>query len=226
MMVKLGNWLFHYRNFLFPVLYLALFIPSRPFLSNETVSDITGILLIFSGILVRCITIGLVYIVRGGNKRSIHAEELVTGGIYGICRNPMYLGNILLLLGFGFFSGSLVFMLIFMPLFVIFYMAIIKAEETFLTDKFGDTFVAYKNNVNALLPDPGKVKEAFKGQSFKWKRVLIKEYNSLAVYILGILLLLLYKSKIELSAFIVFFVILIILYAIVKWMKNKKVLAE
>ena len=63
MMVKVGNWLFHYRNFLFPVFYLALFIPSRPFLSNENASEIAGLLLIFSGILVRCITIGLVYIV-------------------------------------------------------------------------------------------------------------------------------------------------------------------
>lgn len=79
MLIKLGNWLFHYRNFLFPFFYAALFIPS-PFIFSGTIWPmVIGSILIGTGIAVRGITIGLVYIIRGGNKRQIHAENLVTG---------------------------------------------------------------------------------------------------------------------------------------------------
>jgi hypothetical protein len=138
----------------------------------------------------------------------------------------MYLGNIILLLGFGLFANSLLFLVIFFPLFVLFYVAIIRAEEAFLTSKFGQAFITYKNDVNSLLPVPGKIGDAFKGQRFKWKKVLSKEHNSLYVYLSGILLLLLNKSEIELNVFIISILALSILYGVVKWMKAKKMLAE
>ena len=139
MLVKLGNWLFKYRNILFPLFYAALFIPSPIIFQSERWALEIGLLFIGTGILIRCITIGLVYIIRGGSKRQIHAETLVTDGIYKVCRNPMYLGNILLLLGFGLFSNSLLFTLIFMPLFVFFYVAIIWAEEGLFVKKIWAT---------------------------------------------------------------------------------------
>lgn len=126
-MVKLGNFLFHCRNFLFPIFYAALFIPSEQILPQNA-AILYGLLFIFLGIVIRCITIGLVYIVRGGRNRSIYANELVVDGIYEVCRNPMYLGNLLLLLGFGILSNSFLFMVLFFPLFCLFYYAIIKAE--------------------------------------------------------------------------------------------------
>jgi protein-S-isoprenylcysteine O-methyltransferase Ste14 len=226
MLVKFGNWLFHYRNFLFPVFYLALFIPSSPFLSNTVLAEIAGIAIILCGMLIRAITIGLVYIVRGGRNRTIYADNLVTGGIYSVCRNPMYLGNILLLLGFGLFANSLWFMLIFFPLFVLFYVAIIRAEEAFLLNRFGKEFDTYKKDVNALIPMIGRIGNSFRGHSFKWKKVLNKEHNSLYVYIAGILLLLLFKERMEFRIFIILFVLVSILYGAVKWMKRNRLLEE
>ena len=32
---KFGNWLFHYRNILFPVFYAALFIPSTAIFQDK-----------------------------------------------------------------------------------------------------------------------------------------------------------------------------------------------
>jgi len=205
MFVKLGNWLFHYRNFLFPVFYAALFIPSLPVFTKTIYAETAGVVIILAGMLVRAITIGLVYIVRGGRNRTIFADNLVTEGIYHICRNPMYLGNILLLLGFGLFANSLWFMAVFFPLFVFFYAAIIKAEEAFLQNKFGDEFRRYKKNVRALIPHLDRINTAFYGHSFKWKKVLSKEHNSLYLYLSGILLLLLLKERMEFRLFIVLF---------------------
>jgi len=203
MFIKFGNWLFHYRNILFPVYYAALFIPSSVIFQSEEWALITGLLFIGTGTLIRFTTIGLVYIIRGGSKRQIHADTLVTDGIYKVCRNPMYLGNILLLFGFGLFANSLLFTLLFAPLFVLFYVAIICAEEDFLSKKFGQQFAEYKSHTNAFIPNLKNLKTAFKGHTFNWKKVLNKEHNSLFIYFSGICLLLLYQNQIGIRFFLI-----------------------
>jgi protein-S-isoprenylcysteine O-methyltransferase Ste14 len=220
-MVKIGNFLFHYRNILFPLFYAALFIPSAVLVPTN-LALIFGSLIIISGILVRSVTIGLVYIVRGGSKRKIHAENLVTDGIYQVCRNPMYLGNILLILGFGIFSNSILFVGLFFPLFCFIYAAIIKAEENFLIGKFGDEYVVYVNSTNALIPNLNRIPKAFSGRSLDFKRIIKKEYNSLFIYFSGILLLLLYHDLISLTTFVVWFITLLILYLAIKGLKKNK----
>lgn len=221
---RFGNWIFHYRNFLFPLFYAALFIPSRDLFQQENWALIAGAIIIGAGILVRSITIGLVYIIRGGANRKIHAKTLVTEGIYSVCRNPMYLGNILIILGFGIFANSLLFMGIFFPLFLLFYAAIINAEEDFLINKFGQEFSDYIASSNALLPRLNKLKDAFSGHSFQWLRVIRKEQNSLALYFTGICLILYFDGHVELKSFIIIQSVLLIFYGILKYMKRKKLL--
>jgi protein-S-isoprenylcysteine O-methyltransferase Ste14 len=222
MFTKFGNWIFHYRNFLFPLFYAALFIPSPAIFQGEGLALITGLVFIITGMLTRSITIGLVYIIRGGAKRQIHAETLVTEGIYKVCRNPMYLGNILLIFGFGLFANSLIFTLLFFPLFVLFYVAIINAEEEFLLRKFNQQFIDYKSNSNSIIPKLGNLKTAFKGHTFNWKNVIYKEYNSLFIYCSGICLLLLYHEHIVLKSFLIIETTLLIIYLLTKYLKYKK----
>jgi len=222
MFVKLGNKLFHIRNFLFPVFYAVLFIPSPSVFQNEKWALITGSLLIISGILTRFITIGLVYIIRGGSKRQIYAETLVTDGIYRICRNPMYLGNILLLTGFGFFANSLLFMLVCIPLFLLFYYSIICAEEEFLQTKFGSQFINYKSVTNAIIPKLGNIKEAFEGHTFRFKVAVFKEYNSLFLYFTGLLLLLYFQGHITTGLFGIFEIVLLLSYLLIRMLKYNK----
>lgn len=219
MLIKLGNWFFHFRNVLFPVFYAALFIPSTVIFQNEVWAFRAGSLFIGMGIFIRCVTIGLVYIIRGGSKRQIHAEILVTDGIYKVCRNPMYLGNILLIFGFGLFANSLIFLLIFFPLFVFFYFTIIKAEEDFLLKIFGKQFLDYKASTNSLIPSLENLDAAFEGLTFKWKEVLFKEYNSLMLYFSGISLLLLSHGHIGIGLFGIIETIMLILYILVKLLK-------
>src|SRR6187551_1951236 len=106
-MVKIGNILFHYRNFLFPVFYFLLFVPSQKVFGSMYVPLILGFAVAMSGQLIRVATIGLVYIIRGGKNRQIYAEGLVTEGIFTHCRNPLYVGNILVIIGLGIMSNSL-----------------------------------------------------------------------------------------------------------------------
>ena len=71
-MVEIGNFFFKHRNWLFIVFYAALFLPS-PALFPATVdlwSIGIGLTVTIIGQLVRGLTIGLAYIVRGGKGGS------------------------------------------------------------------------------------------------------------------------------------------------------------
>jgi len=72
---------------------------------------------------------------------------LVTDGIYGSIRNPMYLSLTLVLLGIGIATVSIWF-LIALPIavFAVTKLAI-EPEERYLTEKFGAAYLEYKTRV-------------------------------------------------------------------------------
>ena len=124
-MIRIGNFFFRYRNLLFIFLYLLLFVPSPQLLTQKTFGSeywiwpvIIGLLITITGQAIRAATIGLAYIIRGGRDKKVYAEELVTGGIFSHCRNPLYVGNILMLLGVGIISNSLIYVIVVMPVFI------------------------------------------------------------------------------------------------------------
>jgi len=197
-MIAIGNFFFKYRNFLFIFLYLALFLPSPKILTEANFgSDYyiwpvsIGLIVTVLGQLIRGITIGLAYIVRGGKDKKVYAENLVTEGIFNHCRNPLYVGNVLMLLGVGIISNSWIFLGIFMPLFLFIYQAIVLAEENFLRNKFGDQFNAYCSRVSRWMINPVGIFKTMKSMRFYGNRWISKEYNTQVVWLTGIVLLLL-----------------------------------
>lgn len=199
-MITIGNFFFKYRNWLFIVLYLLLFVPSPPLFSEDVFGSnyfilpiVTGLIITVTGQLIRGATIGLAYIIRGGKEGKVYAEQLVTTGIFNHCRNPLYVGNILMLFGVGVLSNSLLYVIIVMPLFLLIYQAIVLAEENFLRNKFGDTFNNYCRRVNRWIPDLRGIGTTFRSMHFKWKRWILKEYNTQYIWLTGIVLILLFK---------------------------------
>jgi protein-S-isoprenylcysteine O-methyltransferase Ste14 len=199
-MIGIGNFFFRYRNILFIFLYALLFVPSPPLFGPGRFGNsywlwpvVIGLLVTISGQLIRGVTIGLAYIVRGGKDGKVYADELVTQGIFNHCRNPLYVGNILMLLGVGILSNSLVYVAIIMPLFMLIYHAIVLAEENYLRTRFGASYVAYCKRVNRWIPSFTHLSDTFKSMQFKWKRWVLKEYNTQFVWLTGITLILLFK---------------------------------
>ncbi|MDF2193186.1 isoprenylcysteine carboxylmethyltransferase family protein [Paraflavitalea sp. CAU 1676] len=199
-MINIGNFFFRYRNLLFIFLYLLLFIPSPPIFAEAALGGryyywpITiGLLVTLAGQVIRGATIGLAYIIRGGKDGRVYAESLVTTGIFSHCRNPLYLGNILMLLGVGILSNSLIYVAIVIPFFLFIYQAIVLAEENFLKNKFGDAFNNYCQRVNRWIPSLVGIVATFRSMRFYWKRWLIKEYNTQFIWLSGITLILLFR---------------------------------
>ena len=189
-MVKIGNFLFHYRNVLLPVFFLLILVPAPELFQNPTIALVIGLGISIAGQLIRFITIGLVYIIRGGQNRKVYAQDLVTTGIFSHCRNPLYVGNIAVGIGMGVASNSLLFFSVITPLIIFTYIAIVAAEENFLRGKFGTAYDEYAKDVNRWLPNLKGISNTFKAHQFNWKRVLLKEYNSTFTgTLLGIMLI-------------------------------------
>ena len=178
-MVPLGNLLFRHRNKLFPLFYILLFFPSDPLRGDGGIPLMwAGFAVAGAGQTVRVATIGLRYIIRGGRRRRVYADDLVTEGIFAHVRNPLYVGNILILLGLGVMANSLLFVLAAGPLFVFMYHAIVRAEEAFLEGKFGDAYRRYTRDVNRWIPRVRGLGATFAAMEFRWRRVLIREYTT------------------------------------------------
>ncbi|WP_158968551.1 isoprenylcysteine carboxylmethyltransferase family protein [Paraglaciecola sp. L3A3] len=79
------------------------------------------------------------------------ASRLVTGGIYRITRNPMYLGMLLVLIGVILrFENILGFVTI--PIYILYMNQFqIKPEEQIIETKFAAEYIAYKNKVRRWL---------------------------------------------------------------------------
>ena len=241
MMIQIGNFFFKYRNLLFILLYLALFIPSSPIFSPGVFGEsyylwpiIIGLIITVTGQLIRGVTIGLAYIIRGGKDGKVYAEDLVTEGIFNHCRNPLYVGNILMLAGVGVLSNSLLYLLVFIPFFLFVYQAIVLAEENFLRGKFGEKFNLYCKKVNRWVPNLAGIGKTFNGMHFKWRRWILKEYNTQYVWLSGITLILLFKypeltnynTSLRNTLLAIILPILLLLYLLVRYLKKSGKMVE
>ena len=177
-MVALGRFLFRYRNAIFPFACLLVLLPGPAVFDDPVRAAWVGAAVALLGQLVRAGTIGLRYIVRGGRGGRVYADDLVTEGIYSHCRNPMYVGNVLITLGVALASNSLTTLVVALPLVALAYAAITAAEEQFLREKFGAAFEAYCRDVPRWLPRLRGLGTTLSQSQFHWRRLLVKEYGT------------------------------------------------
>ncbi|OOP57388.1 MAG: hypothetical protein AYP45_04055 [Candidatus Brocadia carolinensis] len=201
MIVKAGNFFFRYRNALFPLVFAMLFFEGTwPLFDNHVIEMwemVVGIIIALSGQTLRALTIGLAYIKRGGKKKQVYAETLVQDGIFAHCRNPLYLGNILIILGVGIAGNSRLFVLFGIPFLLFAYLAIIHAEENYLRKKFGQEFEDYCKRVNRIIPDFSGIGNTIKSMKFKWNRLVVKEYATPFAWITGLTVLIMKDTYLE-----------------------------
>jgi hypothetical protein len=141
--------------------------------------DGVGVVVVLTGQVLRVLVIGFVQIKRGGNKKRIAADTLVREGFFAHSRNPLYLGNLLIILGFVLIANCRWWYLLVIPGFGLTYWAIILAEEGFLTRKFGKEYEEYCRQVNRLVPDFTGLRRSLNLLAFDWKRVIQKEYGTI-----------------------------------------------
>jgi protein-S-isoprenylcysteine O-methyltransferase Ste14 len=177
-MVAIGNFLFRWRNTIFPWLFVLLLLPGPRLFANPWHALVLSVLVTGLGQTIRALTIGLRYIKRGGRGGKVYANDLVTEGIYGHVRNPMYVGNVLICLGVAIASNERIVTALAVPLAAFAYAAIVAAEEHYLRGKFGPAYEAYCRDVPAWIPNLRGLGDTLSGMTFNWRRVVLKEFGT------------------------------------------------
>jgi protein-S-isoprenylcysteine O-methyltransferase Ste14 len=186
LLLRAGSFFFRRRNNVFPIVVIGLFAlaaPPREIFGSETAEqakDLLALLLALGGLAIRASVIGFAYIKRGGKNKRVYAAELVTGGMFGVCRNPLYVGNIAICLGTFLMHGHPFVLIVGTAFYIFVYVAIVHAEETYLLEKFGDGYRAYCADVPRWLPKLSRFREATAGMRFKAGRVIAKDYSTIA----------------------------------------------
>jgi protein-S-isoprenylcysteine O-methyltransferase Ste14 len=170
--------------------------PELAFDSPEADRRVTagGIIVALLGQALRVAVIGLAYIRRGGRHGRVYAARLVTQGIFAHCRNPLYVGNLLVLLGLFLVHGNAWACALGMAFFAFAYRAIVAAEEAYLHERFGVEYERYCAQVNRWLPDFRGLRRSLEGMRFDWARVVAKEYGSTAAWTAALLVLMAVKT--------------------------------
>ena len=112
---------------------------------------IVGIVCIAGGILLWC---AAVFGARIDSK--IKSNQLATGGVYALVRNPIYSAFLFICTGALLFCRNW-YVLILPPLFWLYLTIFMKlTEEQWLAQRFGDEYAAYCKQVNRFIPWKGR----------------------------------------------------------------------
>lgn len=146
-------------GFALAALYLWLARPSAQ-------SILIGAAVVVPGLLVRALASGHVQ----------KNEQLATSGPYAYTRNPLYLGSLILALGFALAARNWWIAAVMTVMFFFIYLPVIRGEEAYLREHFPE-FDAYTRQVPRLFP---RLTPLRGGSSvFSWALYLKhREYNA------------------------------------------------
>ena len=146
---RIGAVLFRHRGWL-PVPFLLVPLLARGVM--EPMNWVVGFALIVLGESFRLSGVAAAGTVT--RRRSRTVQRLVTYGIFAWMRNPLYVGNFLIWIGFTVISGALWFIPVAVLLFAVEYTLIVRYEEGVLESIFGQEYLRYKARTPRWIPRP------------------------------------------------------------------------
>jgi protein-S-isoprenylcysteine O-methyltransferase Ste14 len=151
---RIGAVLFRNRGWL-PVPFVAvpLFAPG----DMSAASWVGGLALVAFGEMFRLA--GVAAAGTSTRRRSREVQRLVTYGIFGWMRNPLYVGNFFAWMGFTVVAGVYWFIPVAALIFALEYGFIVRYEEGVLESIFGQEYLDYKARTPRWFPSPPSVKE-------------------------------------------------------------------
>lgn len=166
---------FKYRG-LIPIPFMVLLIYQSEMSIRGT---IVGLILAATGEAIRICGVRI----AGGRTRTRHigAKKLSTAGIYSHVRNPLYLGNVIMYIGFALFAGGpwLPWLIVIsLAFFIIQYGLIISLEEQTLAGLFKAEYVEYVRNVPRLIPRLTAWRSDSTCSPISWSKVIQAEKST------------------------------------------------
>ena len=198
--LRLGGWLFKKRTWLpLPFATALLIIPARP--ASVPVS-LLGLVIVAAGELVRLWAVRHIGVIS--RTRSDRLGPLVSTGPFARVRNPLYIGNLLLWIGFTVGAGLMWLVPIVVVLLGAEYHAIVRWEEGLLEARVGEAYGAYAARVPRWNPfsrqSPVGTRQSAvasrqspvasqSAEVFSWRETLFSERGTLIAIAVGYVLL-------------------------------------
>jgi len=189
-LVRVGGWLFRRRTSIpLPLAISLLLVPAGTTAAGPGLFT-AGAAIVGAGELLRLWAVRHIGVIS--RTRSDRLGPLVSSGPFGLVRNPLYLGNIALWVGFA-VSAHLVWLV---PIFIVVlsfeYHAIVRWEEELLVSRRQDEYREYVARVPRWLPSVGGSRTLSvdrRPATNSWSDTLFSERGTLIAIAAGFLLL-------------------------------------
>jgi protein-S-isoprenylcysteine O-methyltransferase Ste14 len=178
-----GGWLFRHRSWLpVPLALILVFVRWGAVLHPAIF--VIGPLLVVSGEALRWWGVSQIGVIS--RTRTTRLGPLITSGPFALCRNPLYVGNLLLWAGFAVWSGLLWMLPVTVGVFATYYASIIGWEEALLTDRFGEDYIRYCRETPRWWPRLDRVGHALASSgAHGWREVVFSERGTLIAIVVG-----------------------------------------
>ncbi len=189
-MLKLGEIFFKLRDYT-PIPLVILMII---FASVTLHSLIVGTVLMIFGETIRFLGVSHI----GGVSRTrtySTGQKLITNGLFGRVRNPLYVGNFFLTFGIVVVSNVNIYFTVLYPVFFFLqYIPIVNWEEKNLQKNFGKEFEDYKSKVPRWIPAIIRKTETDSNAKPDYKKALKSERSTLTAAIV-LYIIVLWRSQ-------------------------------
>lgn len=189
--VRLGGWLFKRRSWLpIPIVSLLLLLRTS---SGSAERLWLGVALVAAGEMLRLWAVHHIGVIS--RTRGERLGPLISTGPFAYVRNPLYLGNMALWVGFTLAAGLLWLAPMVCVLLALEYHAIVRWEEELLLARMGPPYRAYMSAVPRWAPnlrrrEPAALAapaQASAHTGYSWRDTLASERSTLLAIALGFL---------------------------------------
>ncbi len=198
-MVRLGGWLFKRRTWLpLPLAIAILVIPRSGSGSAGWLG--AGVALVLAGELLRLWGVHHIGVIS--RTRSDRLGPLIASGPFAYTRNPLYIGNIALWVGFALAAGLPWLAPVLLAVLAFEYQAIVRWEEALLESRLGEAYRDYAARVPRWIPAMSAASArptrgdarpspdaAASNAGFTWRDTLFSERGTLVAIAIAFLLL-------------------------------------
>jgi protein-S-isoprenylcysteine O-methyltransferase Ste14 len=202
--VQVGGWLFRYRTMI-PVPFFLALIFVRVGEAQASIELIgTGVAVVVAG---ECVRLwGVHHIGAISRTRSDRLGPLIADGPFAYVRNPLYLGNIVLWVGFALIARLMWMAPLLAFLLGLEYHAIVRWEEGLLMSRLGEAYRGYTARVPRWIPALPREGRGRRGgttvhdslsassassvvENFSWRQTFFSERGTLIAIAAGCVLL-------------------------------------
>jgi protein-S-isoprenylcysteine O-methyltransferase Ste14 len=187
--IKIGKWLFQQRTSI-PIPFALAILTLKVGESERSLAlSVTGVLVTVIGELIRAW--GVHHIGAISRTRSDRLGPLVASGPFALVRNPLYIGNIAMWVGFALTARLVWLAAVIAVLLALEYHAIVRWEESLLESRLENAYRDYAARVPRWIPKltRGSSPASSAVTGFSWKETLFSERGTLIAIAVGYLLL-------------------------------------